>query len=496
MEGIHCVFGPVVANRDVDFSVRSGEIHALVGENGAGKSTLMRVLFGLVRPKAGSIHVQGKLINRMTPRRAMTLGLGMVHQHFMLVEDLSATENVFLGAEPRQGGIFFDLKEARRQLLLVAEEHGLEVDPDTAVENLAVGVRQRVEILKTLVRGADTLILDEPTAVLTPGEVDALFITLKSLRDHGRTVILITHKLDEVMAVSDKVTVMRAGSVKAVRETAATSASELARLMVGRDVVPAAARGKSLPGEEILALSDIFVRGRGRPALDKVSLVVRSGEILGIAGVDGNGQAELEDVVAGLSHPNAGTVRLGGVDVTGLSVRKRLQLGLAHIPQDRLASALVEDFTVVENFVLGRHFEPAFVKGGLLRPKAIARATAEAIADFDIRPPLPQALTGDLSGGNQQKLVASREILRRGRLLLAAHPTRGVDIAATAFLRQCLLNERDRGAGILLFSSDLSEILALSDRVAVMFRGRIVKTFDAPFPSREELGRFMVGAGE
>jgi simple sugar transport system ATP-binding protein len=495
LTGIARAFGPVRANRDVDFRVRTGEIHALVGENGAGKSTLMRILYGLVRPDRGTISVRGEVVENMTPRAAMRLGLGMVHQHFMLVETQTVWENVFLGLLPRRLGPFVDRGTARERVAEVSRAYGLAVDPEARVEELPVGVRQRVEIIKALVRGADILILDEPTAVLTPGEVDALLAILRRLREEGKTVILITHKLDEVTAVSDRVTVMRRGEVVAVRETAETDALELARLVVGREVDRAGPLEERKTGDPVLEVVGVSLPGRGGTrALDGISLTVHAGEILGIAGVDGNGQFELEAVIAGTAAPGTGAVRLGGRDVTRLGARHRFMAGLAHIPQDRVQQGLVAEMTAEENLLLGRHFEERYVHRGLLRRDTIRADAEENLERFDVRPADPQMKAGHLSGGNQQKLVAAREITRRAKLLLAAHPTRGLDVAGAEFIHRCIVAERDRGAGVLLLSAELSEILDLSDRVAVLYRGRLVKTFARPLPPREEIGPWMTGA--
>ncbi len=491
-------FGPVVANRDVDLEVRANTVHAIVGENGAGKSTLMKVLAGVHRADTGEVWIGGQRLAKADPNEATRLGLGMVHQHFMLVEPLTVAENLVLGRESTRNGLL-DLDAAAKAVKDLGEQYGLPVDPHAKVEDLSVGERQRVEILKVLFRGAEVLVLDEPTAVLTPSEVDAFFGMLRRFVEQGRTVILITHKLDEVMDISQRVTVIRRGESVAEVETADTTPQELAHLMVGRDVLLPGAderedevhRGEGTPA---LRLTDLCVAGRGRDAVDRVSLDVWPFEVVGIAGVQGNGQAELLECIAGLQRARSGSVNLMGVDVTALTPRQRLESGLAHIPEDRHARGLVLDFSLEENLILGRHrkFSRTF---GLDR-KAIRERAEQLIERFDVRPPLREAFAWTLSGGNQQKVVVAREMTDGPAVLLAGQPTRGVDVGAIEQIHGRIREARDMGLGVLLVSADLAELLALSDRVAVMYEGRLVAEMDVADASVGRLGELMTGADE
>ncbi len=486
-------FGRLAANQDVSLAVEPGTIHALVGENGAGKSTLMKILYGLYQPDSGEILVGGREVRVRSPLDALRLGLGMVHQHFMLVRPLTVAENIVLGAEPHRGPAF-DRAGAEREVASLSKRYGLRVEPAARVESLSVGEEQRVEILKALRQGASVLILDEPTAVLTPQEVDELFTVLRALRAAGTTVLLITHKLREVMEIADRVTVMRGGRVVGERVTAETTIPELASLMVGRPVLLEWERGGGEPGEPLLEVRDLSVGDdRGLEAVRDVSFRLRAGEILGIAGVEGNGQAELVDALAGLRRPAKGTVRLAGRDVTRSRPLERFRAGLAHVPSDRLKRGLVGDFTLAENLVLGLHREPRFARGPWLRRRAVTRHALAAVAEHDVRPPDPQAAARNLSGGNQQKLVVGRELSRGARVLLVAHPTRGVDLGAIEQIHRRLLAERDRGRAILLLSSDLSELLSLADRVAVLYEGRLVYETAAATTDERTLGLHMTG---
>ena len=498
-------FGPVVANAGAALEVEAGEIHALVGENGAGKSTLMRLLAGLATPDSGSIAVEGRDITGWSPADAIAAGIGMVHQHFMLVPTLTVAENLVLGCEPRRGplGATLDLDQARRDVERLVRESGLAVEPNALVGDLPVGVAQRVEILKTLYRGAHILILDEPTAVLSPPEVTDFLRVLRTLRDAGTTVVLITHKLDEVMAVSDRITVMRRGKTVARLVTRETSPSAIAQAMVGRDVL--------LPGEQSAAISDrassagteneapllsidhlVVNSNRGTRAVDDLSLELRGGEILGIAGVEGNGQTELIEALAGLRKALSGRITLAGRDLGPLPVRERESAGLAHIPEDRHRRGLILDYTLAENLILGR--QNLFARRGLLDGHAMQSYAGKQIAAFDVRPPDPGAAARTLSGGNQQKIVIAREMGHGFKVLLAAQPTRGVDVGAIEFIHRQLREARDSGKGVLLVSSELTEILALADRVAVLFRGRIVAMLPRSAASAEEIGPYMTGA--
>ena len=490
-------FGPLVANRRVNLTVEARSVHAIVGENGAGKSTLMKTLAGVHRADEGEIWLWGERILRHDPNVAIRHGLGMVHQHFMLVEPLTVAENLVLGQEPTRGGLL-DRTAAARAVEELGETYGLPVDPHRPVEELSVGERQRVEILKVLYRGVRILVLDEPTAVLTPGEVDGLFRMLRTFVEAGRTVILITHKLDEVMDISQRVTVIRRGEAVGEVATADTSPRELAHWMVGREVVLPGAdsrregAGTGRGAEPALELSGVTVSGAGRPAVDRVSLRVQPGEIVGIAGVQGNGQSELLECIAGLRPAVSGSIRIRGREVGGLTPRGRIEGGLAHIPEDRHRRGLVLDFSLAENLILGRHRR--FGSPLALARGAIGRRASDLIERFDVRPPLPEAAAGALSGGNQQKVVVAREITDGPVVLLAGQPTRGVDIGAVEAIHDQLRAARDGGLGVLLVSADLNELLALSDRIAVMHRGRFVAVLDASDASIEQLGELMLGA--
>jgi simple sugar transport system ATP-binding protein len=496
MEGISKRFALVKANDCVNLDVRKGEIHALVGENGAGKSTLMRILYGLYKPDSGRISFDGKRVDVRTPADAISLGVGMVHQHFMLIPQLSVAENVVLGSEPSRSGVFLDLQAASRRIEELSRLFALSVDPRAQVERLSVGAQQRVEILKILFRGAELLILDEPTAVLTPQETEALFVILRKMREQGKTIVFITHKLSEVMDVSDRVTVMRHGKVVGVVATRDSSPAELAMMMVGRKVLFDVDKGPAAAGRVVLELTDVHALGASRvPRLKGLSLSVRAGEILGVAGVEGNGQTELVEVIAGLRRPVSGRVLLEGRDVTGSSPRQMLERGVAHIPEDRLKRGLITEFTVGENLILGSQFRPPYAGRVFLDADAVRENAERALREFDVRPRAPYLRAGALSGGNQQKLVVARELGRKPVLLVAAQPTRGVDIGAIEFIRRCLVSQRDTGTAVLLVSADLSEILSLSDRVAVVFGGRVVSTVDAAATDEKELGLLMTGAG-
>jgi len=494
MRGVTKRYPRVVANDRVDLEVRAGEIHAIVGENGAGKSTLMKVLYGLVPRDEGRILVEGREVPRHRPADAIRLGLGMVHQHFMLVDTLTVAENVVLGMEPTRSGVFLDAAGSSERVARLSEEYGLALDPGEKVENLSVGLEQRVEIVKVLYRGARILILDEPTGVLTPHEVRELFTILRALRDKGRTVIFITHKLDEVVELADRVTVMRDGRVTGVVDARGTTKRDLARMMVGRDVLLRVDRGVSRPGEPVLEVADLRAPGRkGTEALHGVSLTVRSGEILGIAGVQGNGQTELVEVLTGLRRAGAGSVRLNGRDVTNRRPREVREAGASHIPEDRQARGLVPAFTVAENLVLGRHHQRPYSRRGVVCGDAVRDHAVTLIREHDLRPADPDTLACDLSGGNQQKLIVARELDGRPALLVAAQPTRGVDIGAVEFVHGSLVAMRDRGAAVLLISAELSEIMELSDRIAVMYRGALTQWFDGRTASVEEIGLAMTG---
>jgi len=497
-------FGPVRANRGASLEVARGEIHALVGENGAGKSTLMRVLSGMYTPDAGRMEVNGRDVTGWSTARAIDAGVGMVHQHFMLVPTLTVAENVVLGRELTKGGQL-DRARANRDVAELSRTTGLAVEPTRLVGELSVGEAQRVEILKTLYRGASILILDEPTAVLSPPEVGELWTVLRQMRARGETIVLITHKLDEVMAISDTITVMRHGRTVERMRTSWTTPAEIARAMVGRDVqlaatyvadsVPGAADSSKhlAPGTELLDVRDLVVPGgRGLDAVRGVSFSVAAGEILGIAGVEGNGQTELLEALAGLRRASSGAIALGRRDITELSVRARGDAGLSHIPEDRQARGLILEYSVADNLILGQQHR--FTRGAQLDRAHILDNARRQIEAYDIRPADPAASALALSGGNQQKIVIAREMSREFQVLLAAQPTRGVDVGAIEFIHARLRDARSAGKAILLVSADLAEILALSDRIAVMYGGRFATVLPRAAANEEILGPFMTGA--
>jgi general nucleoside transport system ATP-binding protein len=498
-EGIAKRFGAVQANRAASLEVQPGEIHAVVGENGAGKSTLMKMLAGLFPPDAGTVSVHGHDVTGWNTREAIAQGVGMVHQHFMLVPTLTVAENLILGQEPRRG-VRLDLKTAVRDVRALCERTGLVVDPERIVSELSVGEAQRVEILKVLYRGAKTLILDEPTAVLSPPEVKDLWTVLRRLRADGDTVVLITHKLDEVIEISDAVTVMRAGETVGRLATREATPSSIARMMVGRDVVLAGesrvpeGEGRGAVGGGLaLQVHDLVVGSSTRArAVDGISFDLAPGEILGIAGVEGNGQTELIEAIAGLRGAASGRIRLGGEDVTQWTVRERADGGLSHIPEDRHHRGLVLDYSIADNLVLG--LQHRFTSRGVMQRERVETNATTQISGFDIRPPTSSLAARALSGGNQQKIVIAREMGRDFRVLLASQPTRGVDVGAIEFIHGQLRAARDAGKAVLLVSADLVEVLALADRVAVMYGGRFVVVLPRAHASTEILGPYMTGA--
>ncbi|PZF76654.1 heme ABC transporter ATP-binding protein [Aestuariivirga litoralis] len=486
-------FGSVHANKDVSLAIEPGSIHGIIGENGAGKSTLMSILFGFYHADSGEIRVKGSPVKIRSSSDAIALGIGMVHQHFMLVEPFTVLENVVLGAE---GGRLIGpaLAKARAELERLAADYELEVDPDAIVGELPVGLQQRVEILKALFKGAETLILDEPTGVLTPDEADHLFRILRTLKDQGKTVILITHKLREIMAITDRVSVMRRGELVATKETKATNVEELAELMVGRRVLLSVEKGPSNPGETVLEVKNLTWKDRkGVPRVDNVSFSVRKGEIVGIAGVSGNGQSELLDVIAGIAKPSSGQVIFEGKDIGILGDPRHVrEEGLAHVPEDRQHRGLIGSFDAAESAILGWHHLEQLGKGFRLdRDKVVARARAE-MEEFDVRPPDPFLKSSKFSGGNQQKLIIAREIKSNPDLLIVGQPTRGVDIGAIEYIHKRIIQLRDEGKAVLLVSVELDEIRSMSDRILVMFAGRIMGE-RGPGADERELGLLMAG---
>ncbi len=492
MQGIRKRFGELVALDGVDLSVEEHDVHALLGENGAGKSTLMNVLYGLYAPDGGRILLRGEDARIGGPRDAIARGIGMIHQHFMLIPPLTVTENVVLGDE--RTGALLDRRVIRERVRELQSRFGIEVDPDARVEDLPLGLQQRVEILKVLYRGSDLLVFDEPTAVLTPQEVDELFAIVRTLREQGKTVILITHKLREVFAVTDRITVLRLGRNAGSLVTSATTAGEIARLMVGRELRELRPRATAGSRDVVLEVTGLgALSDRGTPALLDVGLTVHAGEVLGIAGVGGNGQSELAECIMGLRRPTAGDMRIGGADVSRDGPRRTRAGGVCYVPEDRRREGLVLAFTVADNLILGKQAGPPYATFGVLDPQVIEREGALLAREFDVRPPNPLAIAGNLSGGNQQKVVLGRELSSSPRLIVVSQPSRGLDIAATEYVHDRLLEQRARGAAILLISSELDEIRALSDRIAVMYEGRIVATLPAAEATEERLGLLMAG---
>ncbi len=493
MRGIVKRFPGVVANDHVDFDVHQGEVHALLGENGAGKSTLMKILYGLYQPDEGEIQVNGRPVTFASPLDAIRWGIGMVHQHFMLVETLTVAENVALGL-PSSRGFVTDLERVAARLRALGEQYGLPVDPHARVWQLSVGQQQRVEILKVLYRGASLLILDEPTAVLTPQEVEDLFRVIRQMVGRGHSVVFISHKLHEVLSISDRITVLRDGRKVGTVRAAATNKAELARWMVGREVTFRPEKAPVTPGPVRLAVEDVHARSdRGTPALVGVSLAVRGGEIVGLAGVSGNGQRELAEVIAGLRPPTQGRVRLLGRDVTAWPADARADLGLAYIPEERMRDGVILPFSVAENFILRDHFKPPFARRGILQPQAILAHSQALIRAYQIKTPGPETPVQHLSGGNIQKVVLARELARAPQVIVAAQPTRGLDIGATEYVHAQLLQQRAAGAAVLLISEDLDEILALADRIAVIYEGRIMDVLPAAEADPQRLGLLMAG---
>ncbi len=493
MLGIVKRFPGVIADDHVDFHVEQNEIHALVGENGAGKTTLMRILYGMEKPDEGMILWKGHPVSIQSPKQAIDIGIGMVHQHFQLVPSLTVAENIVLNEEPKKW-IFFDKRRSEQEISSLSQHFGLKVDPSIPISELSVGVRQRIEILKLLYRNAELIILDEPTAVLTPQETRDLFSIIRNLSSEGRTIIFITHKLEEVMEVASKVTVLRRGKVVSVVKTSEASVVELARMMVGHQVTVVKRKDKSTSGKEVLTVRDLHVLDdRGLEAIRGVSLSVRSGEIVGIAGVSGNGQRELVEAIAGIRSVSNGTISIEGHSLNNLSVRRRRELGLAIIPEDRLLEGLSEQSSISENMISTRYHHPPFSSHSILQLPKIHEFSINLLEHFDIRARGIKEPVGTLSGGNQQRVVVARELATRPRFLLAAHPTRGLDIGAAGFVHEVILRFSQEGLGVLLISADLDEVLNLSNRILVFFRGRIAGVIPTSQATAEQLGLLMAG---
>jgi simple sugar transport system ATP-binding protein len=483
----------VVANKDITFSVRRGTVHAIVGENGAGKSTLMKILYGVQRPDEGTIKVDGQLVNLHSPADAIAAGIGMVFQHFMLADNLTVLENVVLGAEKLHGiG-----ESARREIMRISDAYKLDVDPDALVADLGVGARQRIEILKVLYRGAKTLILDEPTAVLVPQEVDELFDQLAELKDEGLTVLFISHKLDEVLRVADSITVVRRGMTIDTVDPQSVNARQLAELMVGSELPSPTTEESTVTDRVLLRLEGIVLGGDGgRPILDHISLTIHAGEVLGIAGVEGNGQAELVEVIMGMREPDSGQVFLGDTDISDWHVREIREAGVGYIPEDRHRHGLLLEAPLWENRILGHQTEAPNVKGQLIDAAAAKADTERLIKEYDVRTPSIFVTAGSLSGGNQQKLIIGREMSHTPKVLIAAHPTRGVDVGAQSSIWDHIRAARREGLAVLLISADLEELIGLSDTIRVILRGKLSGDFDPDKVTAEDLGAAMTGAGE
>ncbi len=493
VRGITKRFPGVLANDNINLTLRKGQVLGLLGENGAGKSTLMNMIYGLYKPDEGEILVNGAPVEIAGPKDAIGLGIGMVHQHFQLVDVLTVTENVMLGNEPVSGP-FLRRDKARREIQGLSREYGLDVDPDALISDLPVGVQQRVEIIKALYRHADILILDEPTAVLTPQETRGLFKIMRTLLDKGVSIIFISHKLKEVLEICDDVVVLRRGAVAGQADPRESTEQSLASLMVGRDVILEVDKSAAKPGDEILNVVNLSVHDdRGLPAVEGVSLGLQRGEILGVAGVQGNGQTELVEALTGMRAIDGGRFFIKGSEVTGASPRSVTEMGVGHVPEDRQRDGLVASFTVMHNLVLCSYYREAFSRAIVVDDRAIADNARQLVEQYDVRPPIINNIAGGLSGGNQQKVIVAREFSRNVDLLIASQPTRGLDVGSIEFIHRQILRMRDAGAGILLVSSELDEVLSLADRVAVMFEGEIIDIFDIDDADRDTVGLRMAG---
>ena len=494
MRGVSKRFPGVLANDDISFGLEKGEIHCLLGENGAGKSTLMNILYGLYRPDDGQIFLDGPEVQISSPTDAIRLGIGMVHQHFMLIPVMSVSENIILGTEIVKNGFVLDLASAAQRIGDISRQYGLEVDPHAYVKDLPVGSQQRVEIVKALYREANILILDEPTAVLTPQEADELFVIMRGLVERGKSIIFITHKLGEVFAVADRITVLRNGRVVGTTRPADATPESLAAMMVGRDVILKVDKASVHPGEVVLQVRNLkALDDRDAVTINGASFDVRAGEVLGVAGVQGNGQTELVQVLSGLRRCIEGQVLIRGADVTNAAPRRVAEQGVAHIPEDRHEHGMVGSYTVADNLVLNSYWKPPFARGAAMNYRAVEEHAWRLVQEFDIRTPSVYTLALCLSGGNQQKMIVAREFSRPIKLLIASQPTRGLDVGSIEFIHKRLVQARDRGVAVLLVSAELDEIMSLSDRIAVMYRGRIIATLDAPQAERAEIGLLMAG---
>ena len=493
MREITKIFGEFVANDKINLHLRRGEIHALLGENGAGKSTLMNMLAGLLEPTSGEITVNGQVVKLDSPSKAASLGIGMVHQHFMLVEAFTVAENIILGSEVTKNGVL-DIKKASQEIKELSEKYGLAVDPSAKIEDISVGAQQRVEILKTLYRGADILIFDEPTAVLTPAEIDELMVIMKNLVKEGKSIILITHKLDEIRAVSDRVTVIRRGKSIETVEIAGATNQDLAEMMVGRSVSFTTEKKASEPKEVVLSIKDLVVHeNRGIPAVKNLSLDVRAGEIVGIAGIDGNGQSELIQAITGLRKVKSGSIKIKGEEVVGLPPRKITEMQVSHVPEDRHRDGLVLDMSISENIALQTYYKEPLSKNGILNYTNIHKYARKLMEEFDVRAANDYVPASALSGGNQQKAIIAREVDRDPDLLIVSQPTRGLDVGAIEYIHKRLISERDKGKAVLVVSFELDEILNLSDRIAVIHDGKIQGIVTPAETNKQELGILMAG---
>jgi len=495
LKGITKQFPGVLANDNINFTLEKGEIHALLGENGAGKTTLMNILYGLYKPTKGEIFINGQQVDIHGPTDAIRQGIGMVHQHFMLVPVLTVTENVMLGEESLHGGMFLDRKVVTRRIRDISEKYGLKVDPGTYVKSLPVGIQQRVEIIKVLYRDANILILDEPTAVLTPQEVEELFSIIKLLVGQGVSLVFITHKLKEVLSVADRITVIRRGKTVGTTTPAEANQQSLAEMMVGRAVTLTVRKKPAHPTDPALVVENLCIKDdRQGVAVDDISFEVKAGEVLGVAGVQGNGQTQLVEALTGLRQVESGTVKISGQDATNASPRQVTELGVAHVPEDRQRDGLVLAYPLTANIVLNTYYQRPFAKNGVVNKEEVRRITTQVVDEFDVRTPSIDVPAATLSGGNQQKVIVGREFSRPIKLLVAAQPTRGLDVGSIEYIHNRIIEKRDQGTAVLLVSTELDEIQALSDRIAVMFEGKIIDILPASRVTKEQLGLLMAGS--